>query len=86
MLYRALLQNVFGLNEGNKPFPPSLTVPHRPSPFPIVLQVTVENGEGRECHDDGLWVRPAKIGNGTVMGQNHNYYSILSKKSCLFLP
>ena len=26
---------------------PSLTVPHPPSPFPSVLKVTVENGEGR---------------------------------------
>ena len=25
----------------------------RPSPSPTVLEVTVENGEGRECHDDG---------------------------------
>ena len=26
------------------------------------------NGEGRECHDDELWITPAKNGNETVMG------------------
>ena len=27
------------------------------------------HSEGRECNDDGLWVTPAKIGNGKVMGR-----------------
>ena len=59
---------------------PSLTVPHRPW----------GNGEGRECHNDGLMdnarqindgrypsmmVTPAKISIGMVRGQNRNFYS-----------
>ena len=44
-------------------------VPHR---SPTVTSRTAREGgdaEGRECHDDGLWITPAKIGNGTVMGR-----------------
>ena len=61
----------------------SFTVYHRPPPFHTVPHRpwgdgggTVRDGERPEFHDDGLWVTPAKIGNGTVMGQNHNFYSI----------
>ena len=75
--------------------PPSRTVPHRPSPFHTVLHrpspfFTVPQGrsrkvgdsEGRECHDYGLWITPAPIGNGTVtvMGQNHYFHSIILTK------
>ena len=47
-----------------------------------ILEVTLGNLEGRsgtvndggddmgrDCHDDGLWVTPDKIGNGMVMGR-----------------
>ena len=36
----------------------------------------------RECHDDGLWATPAKIGNGavTVTEQNHNFYSMNNQR------
>ena len=59
-------------------------------PSLTVLEVTVRNGEGRECHNDGLrdnarqindgrypsmMVTPAKISIGTVRGQNSNFYS-----------
>ena len=35
------------------------------------------DGYGREYHDDGLWVTPAKNCYGTVKvtGRNHNFYS-----------
>jgi hypothetical protein len=30
---------------------------------------TVRDAQGLWCHDDGLWVKLAKNGNGTVMGR-----------------
>ena len=43
--------------------------------------MTMGNGEGRECHDDGRIVTMGHEnvnGTVTVMRQNHNYYSKLS--------
>jgi hypothetical protein len=48
------------------------TVPDRSRLFLTVTSRTVGNGgegEGRECHDGGLWVTLAKNGNGTAMGR-----------------
>ncbi len=58
-------------------------VPYRASPYPTILEVTLENGleqrgngEWLFCHDDELWVTQAKNGIGTVTatGQDHNFY------------